>query len=323
MTASPTVSICIRAWRRKSLTAAIESVLAQTFTDLEVVVADDRGDLEDVSSAFADPRVRYHRNEERLGVTGNARAALNLARGTYIGLLADDDRLLPGYVEEAVNRFRDDPALGIVFTNHYFDRTGQLLARSIPLAAGRYEGPDFLPTLLRHQPVWLSAALMRREVWEEGERSHPLQELAVADMQIWIRAVLANWPFYYIDSPLAIMQIHDGRISLSDAFRDYQVALWELFEFEDPESERLRREHLARSYVSRAAAHVRSGKGLEARADLDHAREADADEQRVRRRLFALLARNRVLASAARRAWHLFRRVRPYRSGELGRVGSP
>ena len=56
----PMVSIAIRAFRRRWLAEAIASVLAQTHRDLELVVYDDAGDLEELAMSTRDPRVRYH-----------------------------------------------------------------------------------------------------------------------------------------------------------------------------------------------------------------------------------------------------------------------
>src|SRR2546425_3765166 len=116
------VSICIPAYGRpEELGVAIESVLSQDFEELEVVVGDDSGDLEPVVNRFGDPRVRYLRNPRRLGMAGNWNAVLDRADGRLLGLLMDDDRLLPGFVRSTVSQFEEDPSLGVVFTNHLLD----------------------------------------------------------------------------------------------------------------------------------------------------------------------------------------------------------
>src|SRR5207244_1483115 len=173
------------------------------------------------------------------------------------GLLGDDDRLLPGYLEETVRRLDDDPALGIVFTSHYYDVAGRLFQRSRPLAEGRYD--RFLPLFLRHRPVQISAALMRREVWEEGERQLPMPDGIAPDLFLFVRASLAGWPVYYIDSPLMVYRVHEGQASSSAGYVDRSIALWELFDFDDPECEQLRRRTLAAKYVSRAGARLTGG----------------------------------------------------------------
>ena len=104
--------------------------------DLELIVGDDLGDLEDVVSCYDDPRVRYVRNPTRLGLTANARALFNAARGRYVKLLDDDDRLLPGYLDAVIARLDEDPTVGIVFTSWFHEAGGRLHRREWPLAGG-------------------------------------------------------------------------------------------------------------------------------------------------------------------------------------------
>lgn len=306
---APTVSIGIRAWRATHLAEAIRSVLEQTLDDVEVIVADDAGDLEPIVAAIGDSRVRYHRNAERMGVAANVRVALGLARGRYLGLLGDDDRLLPGFLEATVRRLEEDPAVGLVFTNCYREKAGILREGRRPLREGRYD--DFLPLLLRHFPVPISATLMRREVWEQGERELPFPGDVAPDVHLFVRAALAGWPFYYLDSPLMVYRVHEGQTSRSEAYRDRIVAAWEQFELADPECERLRRKELAEAYVGRAGALLRAGRPAEARADLERARATDRRVLRARRLALAALARRPELLPAAQAAWRLARRLRP------------
>ena len=73
-------------------------MLAQTHRDLELVIYDDAGDLEALATATGDPRVRYHRAEERRTASGRFTAAVALCRGEYIGILDDDDAYAPDFV---------------------------------------------------------------------------------------------------------------------------------------------------------------------------------------------------------------------------------
>ncbi len=105
----PAVSIAIRAFRRRWLAEAIASVLGQTHRDLELVIYDDAGDLEALATATGDPRVRYHRAEERRTASGRFTAAVALCRGEYIGILDDDDAYAPDFVAALVQALDADP----------------------------------------------------------------------------------------------------------------------------------------------------------------------------------------------------------------------
>lgn len=94
--AAPKVSVCIPTYRGgATIGAAIESVLAQSFCDFELIVIDDGSpdDTRAVVERFSDPRIIYQRNEHNLGPQGNWNRCLEMARGTYFKLLPHDDLL--------------------------------------------------------------------------------------------------------------------------------------------------------------------------------------------------------------------------------------
>ena len=81
---APRVSICIPTYKgERTLGAAIESVLAQTLTDFELVVIDDQSPdgTRELVAGFADVRIRYFRNETNLGPEGNWNRCLVEAEG--------------------------------------------------------------------------------------------------------------------------------------------------------------------------------------------------------------------------------------------------
>ena len=88
--------------RHQYLKNAIDSVLAQTYSDFELIVVDDnppgseeRVRTEDVIREFSDPRVHYIKNEKNLGGAGSRNRAIEMAKGEYIAFLDDDDMYLP------------------------------------------------------------------------------------------------------------------------------------------------------------------------------------------------------------------------------------
>jgi glycosyltransferase involved in cell wall biosynthesis len=269
--AEPTVSVCIRAFDRPAgLREAIASVLAQSFSDLEVVISDDSGGLEPVVCEFDDPRVRYHRNESAAGPVANIRTAFGLARGSLLALLDDDDRLLPGFLKEVVHRFDSDPELGVVFTDCYLEAGRRRAPRRPRLTPGRHD--TLLREILEYCPMVPSATVMRRAVWEDGERELPLVDTGLGDHTMRIRAALGGWPFYYVDEPLVAYRVHEGQMTWTDeALWARSIATYGRFRFDDPVSERLRHTRLAEAHLARAEIHLRRGRFREARIDFARA----------------------------------------------------
>jgi len=116
MAYNPQISVIIPVYNcEKYLAEAIESVLAQTYRPLEVIVADD-GSTDasaDIARRFG-VSVRYDfRHHEGLGATRNR--GVNLARGNFISFLDADDLWLKEKLAHQTAAFSDDPQLDMVF----------------------------------------------------------------------------------------------------------------------------------------------------------------------------------------------------------------
>lgn len=128
---TPLVSIMIPAYRAAFFRAALQSALAQTYRETEIIVCDDseREEIEAiVRECDAAARVRYVRNPARLGGRGNYRQGLALAQGEFVKYLNDDDVLMPECVERLVDAFRNTPDLTLATSHRQrIDAAGALL----------------------------------------------------------------------------------------------------------------------------------------------------------------------------------------------------
>jgi hypothetical protein len=146
--------------------------------------------------------------------------------------------------------------------------------------------------------------MLRREAWEEGERVKPVPDHVWADRFIWLRTAQLGWSFHYIDEPLMVYRVHKRQMSKShDAMRAPGVATLEAFAFDNPEHERLRRDELATSLIARAANDLSHGRGDRAHVDLQRARAAAPDRQRIRASLLRLLSAHPGAAPRVAAAW--------------------
>jgi glycosyltransferase involved in cell wall biosynthesis len=91
---------------------ALESILAQTITDFEIVICDNAStdNTEAICRGFAnrDVRVRYFRNERNLGPAGNHNRCVERSRGKYFRWHAHDDLLAPTYLERVLGVMETD-----------------------------------------------------------------------------------------------------------------------------------------------------------------------------------------------------------------------
>jgi glycosyltransferase involved in cell wall biosynthesis len=127
----PKVSVCIPVFNGANYIAeSIESVLAQTFADFELIVCDNCSTdaTGDITRSFRDSRLTYVRNKRNLGAAGNANRCLQLARGEYIGLWHHDDVMLSDNLARKVRVLDDYPSVGFVHSNvTLIDATGHPL----------------------------------------------------------------------------------------------------------------------------------------------------------------------------------------------------
>lgn len=112
---NPLVSVIIPAYNGlEYIGAAIESVLAQNYRPLEVIVVDD-GSPVPIAAALAGfgSEVRCVR-QENAGTAAARNRGLRESRGEFIALLDQDDLWLPGKLERQIPRFAEDPKIGLV-----------------------------------------------------------------------------------------------------------------------------------------------------------------------------------------------------------------
>jgi glycosyltransferase involved in cell wall biosynthesis len=214
LTPVPLVSAAIVTYNRAAyLGDAIESVLAQTFADLEVIVVDDGStdDTERVVEPYLD-RVRYIRQENG-GESAARNTAIAAAQGEFLAFCDSDDRWYPDRLERQTAAVRDRPRVGLVHGHvELIDEDGNRLPeqnaahRAIFSAAHRkpvtYAGYAWNCRCLS------SATLFRRSVFDEIG-GYDLALPAAADYDVYLRLVLAGYEVVFLHgAPLAEYRLH-------------------------------------------------------------------------------------------------------------------
>lgn len=119
MTAPPAVSVLLPVYNgERHLAEALDSVLAQTFTDFEFLVIDDGSTdgCRDILSTYArrDSRVRLHRQPVNSGITATLNAGCRLTRGRFVAIANQDDVCLPRRLEAQLAYLDSHPGVGLV-----------------------------------------------------------------------------------------------------------------------------------------------------------------------------------------------------------------
>jgi glycosyltransferase involved in cell wall biosynthesis len=130
-TANPLVSILIPSSNPAYFGQALDSALAQTYRNIEIIICDDceSDAVGEIARSRSDPRVRYIKNPERLRARRNYEKLLGLASGEFVKYLNDDDALAPACVATFVDAFQRVPDL-VLATSHRWriDSASNLMA---------------------------------------------------------------------------------------------------------------------------------------------------------------------------------------------------
>ena len=131
---SPHVSIGMPVFNGANyLRQSIQSLLAQDYTDFELIICDNASTDETESicraAAKSDPRIRYYRNQTNLGAAGNYNKVFQLARGTYFKWAAHDDVCHPAMLAHCVQLLeKAPPSVAMVYPlAELIDEKGQTI----------------------------------------------------------------------------------------------------------------------------------------------------------------------------------------------------
>jgi len=117
---NPIVSICIPTYNRAGMVSkAIDSVLAQSYSNIEVLVVDNASDdnIESIITAYHDSRLKFIKNDRNLGLFGNFNRCVELSKGDYIHILHSDDYIDPHFTQTCVEFFETNPDVAMTFTS--------------------------------------------------------------------------------------------------------------------------------------------------------------------------------------------------------------
>lgn len=196
-TGHPYVTIAIPTYNRAALLkGCIVSALAQTYPHFEVLVSNNASpdDTARILGEFSDPRLRVITQETNIGLLPNWNACVANARGDYIILVSDDDRIMPSLLERCVALIEQQPQLPVVITlsNLHAASLGQTRPprASRTLDTGVWDGATILNAFLTDQiTVNVCGVMMNIDLLRE-RGGIPLDLPHTADVAAWAPLLL-------------------------------------------------------------------------------------------------------------------------------------
>jgi glycosyltransferase involved in cell wall biosynthesis len=213
--ADPFFSVVIPAYNRESfIGSAIDSVLAQTFKDFEVLVVDDASidRTVEVVEAFSDQRVQLVRQQKNMERGAARNAGVATARGRYICYLDSDDRFLPEHLSNfyryiVADNFEDK----LWFSNTYLETAKGIFERPQP---DLQEDKKF-GYLLRYTFSPCRVCVSRKIALE-----FPFDETipGIEDMDNWLH-IATKYPLVQLEEYTAVYVEHDDSYTTGDVKR--------------------------------------------------------------------------------------------------------
>jgi glycosyltransferase involved in cell wall biosynthesis len=273
------VSVIIPTYNRVPfLTKALESALAQTYRNTEIIVSDNAASPEVAAlvASYGDPRLRYRHNGGNIGLTGNALAAYRDARGEYVSTLHDDDMWEPGLLEELVPPLEADRDLVLAFSDHWVMRSDDSVDLQLTEAGTRRWGRHglregthrpFYGLALADRAIPIGACVIRRSAIDWYD--FPAEIGTGYDMWVAYLASRTGGGAHYCPRRLMRYRWHAGAESAS---RDQRYRIYCYSRFIDDERLRPVRPALQRvaavSKTSHGISLLRDGRKREARTSL-------------------------------------------------------
>jgi hypothetical protein len=226
--AQPVFSILSSAYRTEAyLAETIDSVIAQTFTDWELIVVDNGMSDEVVrivEKYSSDPRIRLVRQENK-GPGGGIDAAAAVARGRYYAVLDSDDLLMPEFCARTVAVLDAHPEIDMVGIDAYLfnDSDGQDQIRSYRQSVGITTAADLdhpvsLVEVIGGDVIYYTAAI-RASAWKRGG-GWSCDTPKVEDLAMFMRMLAAGCEIRVMDERLARYRLRNDSFSRDPKHQD-------------------------------------------------------------------------------------------------------
>ena len=199
----PLVSVIIPVYNgARFLRAALESVFAQTYRPIEVIVVDDGSSDDSGAIAESFPEVHYIRQENQ-GVAAARNNGIEVARGEFFAFLDQDDLWTPEKLKVQIEHLLSNPLLGYTLTHQQY-----FLEPGTPLPA--WFRKDLLSSV---HTGWVLGTLVVRRTTFEQVGGFATGYSAANDSDWFFRAKAADVPMEVVPELLLLKRIHESNDS--------------------------------------------------------------------------------------------------------------
>lgn len=196
----------------KYLRDAIDSILAQTYTDFEFVIYDDSSTdrTPEIIMSYSDSRIVYRHNNTNQGLTKNLADGLNRSNARYIARMDADDIAFPRRLEKQVLYMNEHPEISILGSavSYFRDSPGDGIVAYQPTDDERIKATLFISFTLLHPSI-----IIRRSDLVERHINYNPDYPCAQDHELYLHGILKGIKFANLLEPLLYMRSHSGSIS--------------------------------------------------------------------------------------------------------------
>ena len=203
------------------LQEAIESVLAQTYSNLELLIIDDSttAPVTATVEAYPERRIKYFRNPENLGMAASRNRGLELASGEFIALLDHDDLWMPEKLQKCLEIFSKQQDAVLVYSDTI--PLGEYASRRIKMR--KAEGRIFSAMIAQNPILSMSCSVVRRTILEQYCIKFNSDCVPCDDWDFHLQCALHGC-VYCTAEPLVKYRYHENNLS-SNAVKMYYAGI--------------------------------------------------------------------------------------------------
>ena len=217
------ISVILPAYNaEKYLGEAIDSILAQTYKNFELIVLNDGSTdkTEEIVLSYKDPRIRYVKNEKNLKLIKTLNKGIDLAKGEYIARMDADDVSLPTRFEEEIKLFETNSELSIVSClPNNINEQGHFLSHSSYFVCTKNGSCRFVSAIeppILHPAVMFKASAIKKYKYNDSPEFYHVETL-----ELWHRMLKGGEKCEII--PKYLLNYRDNTSSICHCYGDLQT----------------------------------------------------------------------------------------------------
>lgn len=232
----PLVSVIIPTYNRPEyLKQAITSAVNQTYQNIEIIVSDNCSpeNPENLVASFCDPRIRFWRHPENVGMLNNQMNAFKMAQGKYVASLHDDDMWHQDFLAKLVPHLETNPHLILAFCDQYIiDSQSQINPTATEENSRSYKRDkinygshqDFQKIGLVDKSIPTAAACVIRNGLINWD-SIPSEVGGMWDLYLTYLCCISGYGVYYYPEKLTYYREHEQTDTLLSGRRNIQAKI--------------------------------------------------------------------------------------------------